>query len=85
MARNTDNRIYRQVSGDVERVEYPCSQCQKGVYRYQEQISKITEHNQLPHACNHCGHAVYFTVPYPALRYKNRLFVDFETIRSIPQ
>lgn len=65
----------------VERVEFQCDMCGQGFYRYDKSGKHIGQHNQLSHVCSHCGHTAYFTVPYPALYYKGRVFVDLETIR----
>ncbi|WP_394239844.1 hypothetical protein [Vibrio astriarenae] len=81
MSNSKDKRIYRTV-GDTERVEYPCERCDDGLYHYNAEGMRMSEHNQLPHACKKCGHEVYFSHPYPALRYKGRIFVDWETIRG---
>ncbi len=76
---NNDARVYRAVN-NVERVEFPC-QCGHGVYRYTASDEHTASH-QLPHRCQQCNDLVYFAIPYPALRYKGRLFVDWETIKS---
>ncbi|WP_240207701.1 hypothetical protein [Vibrio sp. CyArs1] len=78
--KNSDNRVYIKVDG-VERVEYPCS-CNKGYFRYDPHSPKIEVHNQLPHLCTACGKQTYFTIPYPAIRYKNRIFADWQTLRG---
>jgi hypothetical protein len=80
MKKSTNKRVFRPIDS-VERVEFAC-ECEKGVYRYNPDIKRISTHNQIPHSCNACGHIAYFTIPYPALRYKGRVFVDWETIRG---
>lgn len=82
MAKCSDNRVYLAVGG-VERVEYPCQKCREGFYRFDPQGERKTTHNQMPHRCTSCKDVVYFTLPYPALRYKNRLFVDWQTVRGL--
>ncbi len=74
--------FYRPVH-NIERVEYLC-QCGEGYYRYEPNGQRTTTHNQMPHRCTQCGQRVYFTIPYPALRYKGRIFVDWETVRGYP-
>lgn len=67
----------------VERLEYRCTSCQQGNYHFDKHSDRIEQNSQLPHKCTHCGSLVYFSIPYPALRYKGRVFVDWETIRGI--
>lgn len=77
-----EQRMYKNVD-QVERVEYPCNSCGVGFYRYEHTKKRIETHNQIPHTCNKCGAEVYFTLPYPALRYKGRIFVDWQTVRGL--
>ncbi|ASJ41526.1 hypothetical protein (plasmid) [Vibrio vulnificus YJ016] len=83
MSRQSDKRHYFPI-GDVERVEYPCQKCNQGFYRYTPNGSRIEQHNQMHHNCTHCNAVTFFTIPYPALKYKNRIFVDWETIKGQP-
>ncbi len=76
-----EHTISRQLH-DVERIEYRCQRCEAGVYRFNRDGRRIDANKQLPHSCNVCGHEVYFSIPYPALRYRGRLFVDWQTVRS---
>ncbi|MEL7291526.1 MAG: hypothetical protein AAGJ88_04315 [Pseudomonadota bacterium] len=69
---------------DVERVEYRCTECKQGYYHFDKDSKRIEQHNQMPHKCTHCGKQTFFTIPYPALRYKGRVFVDWETVRGTP-
>ncbi|NOI31804.1 hypothetical protein F0238_21210 [Vibrio coralliilyticus] len=75
---NSDKRVYFAVNG-VERVEFECD-CGKGYFRYDPTLKRIPVHNQIPHSCNACGKRAYFTIPYPAIRYKNRIFADSLTL-----
>lgn len=68
---------------DGQRLEYRCTNCDKGYYRFAKDMERLDKHNQMPHVCNNCGHQVYFVIPYPALYYKGRVFVDWETIRGL--
>lgn len=81
MTKRTDHRLYRTIT-DVERVEYPCK-CKRGVYRFDPNGKRLSKNNQLPHVCSHCGAKVYFSIPYPALKYRERIFVDWGTIRGV--
>lgn len=77
------SHVLKSVAG-VERVDYLCSECQQGYYRFDKDSARIKEHNQMPHKCTHCGKQTFFTIPYPALHYKGRVFVDWETVRGTP-
>lgn len=81
MNKKSDNRIYLTVE-NVERVEYSCK-CGEGYYRFDPDSERMGKHNQLPHRCTKCKELVYFTLPYPALRYKGRIFADWGTVRSL--
>lgn len=79
MSKTSEKRHYHEVNG-IERVEYPCK-CGQGFYRYDPDGERST-HNQLPHRCTKCNELVFFSILYPALRYKGRIFVDWETVRK---
>jgi hypothetical protein len=79
----TDKRHYFQVAG-VERVEYPCDKCNQGFYRFNPNGERIEKHNQMQHNCTVCDAVTFFTLPYPALKYKERIFCDWETVRGLP-
>ncbi|MDC5870222.1 hypothetical protein OPW39_15550 [Vibrio europaeus] len=83
MSNRTDKRVYFQI-GDVERIEYPCSTCGHGYYHFNPKGERIEKHNQMQHNCTHCNSVTFFTIPYPALRYKGRVFVDWQTVRGLP-
>ncbi len=68
----------------VDRLEYRCTECQQGYYHFDKDAERLNKHNQLPHKCTNCSKQVYFTMPYPALFYKGRVFVDWETVRGMP-
>ncbi|NOI41104.1 hypothetical protein F0251_22100 [Vibrio sp. 070316B] len=78
--RTNENRLFNNIEG-VQRIEYACG-CGKGYYRFRKDIERIEKHGQLPHTCTACQKLVYFVMPYPALSYKGRVFVDFDTIRG---
>ncbi len=80
MSKTSEKRHYHEVSG-IERVEYPCK-CGQGFYRY-DPDGERSVHNQLPHRCTKCDGQVFFSIPYPALRYKGRIFVDWETVNNL--
>lgn len=71
----TNPNIVRHLVEDVERVEYLCD-CKQGYYHYATNEKRIEQHNQMPHRCTHCKKLVYFTVPYPHLRYKGKDFAS---------
>ena len=48
MSKQSDKRRYFPV-GDVERVEYPCQNCNQGFYRYTPNGERIKKHNQMQH------------------------------------
>ncbi len=78
----TKQHVLIQLGAEVSRLEYRCNVCTNGYYRYNPNASKKLIHNQHPHSCTSCGREVYFTFPYPALYYKHRIFVDWETIKG---
>ncbi len=80
MEKQSDKRVYKPIES-VDRVEFPC-ECKKGYYRYAPDGKRIQPHNQMQHNCTSCGAIAYFTIPYPALRYTNRIFVDWNTIKG---
>lgn len=78
---DNEKRFYIGVS-DVERVEFKCATCTDGFYRYNPNKEHAPHYNQLAHTCNKCEALVYLAFPYPALRYKGRIFVDWNTIKG---
>ena len=79
----SQNHETKGING-VERVEFRCTVCEQGYFHFDKESKRIGEHNQLPHKCTNCGEQVFFTIPYPTLRYKGRIFADWETIRALP-
>lgn len=82
MRKNSDGRIYLTVDG-VERVEYKCPNCPDGLYRYSPNHNHAPTYSQLAHVCNKCGALTFLALPYPALRYKGRIFADWETMKGL--
>lgn len=82
MRKSNTSTKSRPLAG-VELVEYVCS-CGQGVYRVNTTLPRIKEHNQIPHQCNACQKVSYFTVPYPVLKVRGKIFVHWDTIRGEP-
>lgn len=76
----TENHFTRPLKSALL-VEYRCD-CEKGFYRVAKDVPRMTQHNQIPHKCTSCSKLVYFSVPYPLVRIKDKHFVHWETIQG---
>ena len=70
----------------VKKREYVCDSCGQGVLRLTYGMSVLdTNPRQYVHHCTHCKKESYLTVIYPVLEYREKLFMQAESLRYSPR
>ena len=65
----------------AELIEFHCEKCGQGVYRVQPGSPRPTNPKQWVHKCSACGDEACFSVVYPLIKYKERIFMLADKLR----